>query len=68
MKVFPITIRIYAEDEQEAERARQSLGGFVDQMGQMGIPVTGSKIADGMSRWDKNAFVRSKIIDHFKNK
>lgn len=68
MKAFPITIKIYAEDEQEAERARHALGGFVDQMGQMGIPVTGSKIADGMSRWDKNIFVKSKIIDHFKNK
>lgn len=66
MKVFPITVKIYAEDEQEAERARHALGGFVDQMGQMGIMVTGSKIADGMSRWDKNVFVRSKIIDHFK--
>lgn len=67
MKVLPITINIYAENEQEAERARQSLGGFVDQMGQMGIMVTGNKIADGMSRWEKNTFVKSKIINHFKN-
>ena len=67
MKVFPITIKIYAEDEQEAERARQALGGFVDQMGQMGVMVTGNKIADGMSQWGKNAFVKSKIINHFKN-
>ena len=66
MKVFPITIKIYAEDEQEAERARQALGGFVDQMGQIGIPVTGKKIADGVSNWDKNAFVKSRIINHFK--
>ena len=67
MKVFPITIKIYAEDEQEAERARQALGGFVDQMGQMGVMVTGNKIADGMSQWGKNAFVKSKIINHFKS-
>ena len=66
MKVFPITIKIYANDEQEAEQARHALGGFIDQLGQMGIPVTGSKIADGLSRWDKNAFVKSKIINHFK--
>ena len=67
MKVFPITIKIYAEDEQEAENARHALGSFVDQLGQMGIPVTGNMIADGMARWDKNLFVKSKIIDHFKN-
>ena len=42
MKVFPITIKIYAEDEQEAEQARHALGGFVDRMGEMGIMVTGS--------------------------
>ena len=68
MKVYPITIKIYAEDEQEAERARHALGGFVDQLGQMGIMVTGNGIADGMARWDKNAFVKSRIIEHFKNK
>ena len=68
MKVFPITVKIYAEDEQEAERARHALGAFVDQMGQIGIMVTGNKIADGMSRWDKNVFVKSRIIEHFKNK
>ena len=67
MKVFPITIKIYAEDEQEAERARHALVGFVDQMEQIGVMVTGNKIAEGMSRWEKNAFVKSKIINHFKN-
>lgn len=66
MKAFPITIKIYAENEQEAEQARRALGGFVDQFGQMGIAVTGKKIADAVSRWDKNNFVRSKIIEHFK--
>lgn len=66
MQVFPITIKIYAESEQEAEEARHALGGFVDQMGRRGIPVTGSKIAEGLSRWEKNAFVRQQVINHFK--
>lgn len=65
MKVFPITIKIYAEDEQEAERARQALGGFVDQMGQMGLMVTGDKIAQAVPKWDKNMLVRSQVIKHF---
>ena len=66
MKVFPITIKIYAEDEQEAEQARQALGGFVNQMGQMGIMVTGQKIAQAVPKWDKNILVKSQIINHFK--
>ena len=66
MKVFPITIKIYAEDEQEAERARHALGGFVDQLGQMGIMVTGNKIAQAVPKWDKNILVKNQIISHFK--
>jgi hypothetical protein len=66
MKVFPITIKIYADDEQEAQRAQHALGKFVDDMGAMGVAVRGNKIADGVSRWDKNGFVKNKIIEHFK--
>ena len=66
MKVFPITIKIYAEDEQEAEQARHALGGFVNKMGEMGIMVTGSKIAQALPKWDKNPLVRSQVINHFK--
>lgn len=66
MKAFPITIKIYAEDEREAEQARQALGGFVDQMGQLGIMVTGSKIAQAVPRLDKNPFIKSQIINYFK--
>lgn len=68
MKVFPITIKIYAEDEQEAEQARHALGGFVDQLGQMGIAVTGNKISQAVPKWDKNPLVKSQIIKHFKDK
>ena len=66
MKVYPITIKIYAEDEQEAEKARHALGGFVDQLGQMGIMVTGNKIAQTVPKWDKNILVKNQIISHFK--
>ena len=66
MKVFPITIKIYAENEQEAEKARHALGSFVDQLGQMGIMVTGNKIAQAVPKWDKNILVKNQIISHFK--
>ena len=66
MQAYPITINIYAENEQEAEAARHALGGFVDALGKQGIPVTGNKIAEGVSRWDKNPFIKSQVIKHFK--
>lgn len=66
MKVFPITVNIYAEDEQEAQRAQKALGQFVNDMGHMGIPVTGRKIADAVPKWNANNLVRQQIINHFK--
>lgn len=66
MKVFPVTVNIYAEDEQEAQRAQKALGQFVNDMGHMGIPVTGRKIADAVPKWNANNLVRRQIINHFK--
>lgn len=67
MQVFPITIKIYAENEQEADAARHALGGFIDDMGQLGIAVTGNKIAEAVPQWKKNSFVKNQIIKHFKS-
>ena len=65
MNVYPITVKIYAEDEQEAQRAQQALGQFVNDMGTLGIPVTGDKIAEAVPQW-KSSFVKSQIIRFFK--
>lgn len=65
MNVYPITVKIYAEDEQEAERAQQALGQFVNDMGTLGIPVTGNKIAEAMPRWNKNVLVKNQVIQFF---
>jgi hypothetical protein len=66
MNVYPITIKIYATDEQEALRAQHALGQFVNDMGAMGIAVTGDKIAEAVPRWNKNVLVKNQIINHFK--
>lgn len=64
--VFPITVNIYAEDEQEAQMAQKALGQFVNDMGRMGIAVTGRKIAEAVPKWNQNPLVRQKVISHFK--
>ena len=65
-QVFPISINIYADSEQEAQSAQKALGQFVNDLGHLGIAVTGRKIADVVPRWDKNDFIKSRIINHFK--
>lgn len=66
MNVYPITVKIYANDEREAQLAQQALGQFVNDMGALGIAVTGNKIADAVPRWNKNILIRNQIISHFK--
>lgn len=66
MNVYPITIKIYAHDEQEAQLAQHALGQFVNDMGALGIAVTGDKIAAAVPQWNKNIIVKNQIINHFK--
>lgn len=66
MQGFEIKFNIYAEDEQEAMTARNAIISFIDAHARQGRAVTGKKIVDAVSRWDKNPFIKSKIIDFFK--
>lgn len=66
LQVFPITVKIYAADEAEAQRAQSALGQFVNDMGALGLAVTGDKLADAIPRWNKNPLVKNQIINHFK--
>lgn len=62
---FPITFKIFAESQQEAEEARMALIAFIGQHAREGRAVTGRKIAQAVARWDSNPIVRSQIIKYF---
>ena len=63
---YEIKFNIYAESAEEAEKARAAIVGFISEQAQKGRAVTGNKIVSAVSQWDKNPFVKSKIIDFFK--
>ena len=65
MKGFPITFNIYAESEQEAEEARMAIVAFIGEHAKHGRAVTGKKIAQAVSNWDKNLLVKNQIIKFF---
>ena len=65
-KVFPITVNIYAEEEQEAMLAQRSIGQFINDMGHLGIAVTGRKIAEVVPKWKNNNLIKQQIINYFK--
>ena len=67
MKGYEIKFNIYAENEQEVEKARKAIVCFIAEHAQQGRAVTGKKIADAVCHWKDNVIVRNKIINHFKN-
>ena len=66
LKGIPITFSIYANDEAEAQAARQAIVKFIADHAAQGRAVTGRKIAEALGRWDKNPIVRNHIINYFK--
>lgn len=66
MNGYEIKFNIYAEDEQEVAMAREAIVHFINAHAQHGRAVTGRKIAEAVSRWDRNPFIKSKVIEFFK--
>lgn len=65
MEGYEIKFNIYAGSEEEAMAARNAIVGFIDTMAKQGRAVSGRKIAEAVGRWDRNPFIRSKIIEFF---
>lgn len=65
IKVFPITFEVYAYDAQEVEELRSAIVDFIATNAQRKVPILAGKAAQGIRAWDKNPFVRNRIIQHF---
>lgn len=64
MKVFRITIPIYAESEDEAMMAQKALFDFVNAYREKNVAVTAKKISKAFNMLDNNVFVKTQI-DNF---
>lgn len=64
--IRPITFKIYAEDDAEAEKGRKAIIQFINIMGQNGSKVTGNKISEAVGKLFDNSFITSQIIKFFK--
>jgi hypothetical protein len=65
MNGYEIKFNIYAEDEQEVAMAREAIVYFINAHAQRGRAVTGRKIAEAVARWDRNPFIKNKVIEFF---
>jgi len=61
-----ISLKIYADSDEEAERGRKAVIQFINIIGQHGAMVSGDKIAEAVSRLSDSPFVLSQIIRFFK--
>lgn len=59
MKGFEIKFNVYAESQDEADRASTALRAFVDEQASKGVAVTATRIAEAVERWKGNYFVSS---------
>lgn len=66
LKGFPLQFNIYAENEQEVEDCRMAIIAFIGLHASQCRAVTAKKVAQALSNWDKNPFVKGRIIDYFK--
>ena len=66
LKGFPLQFNIYAENEQEVEDCRMAIIAFIGMHASQCRAVTAKKVAQALSNWDKNPFVKGRIIDYFK--
>ena len=65
IKVFPITFEVYAYDAQEVEELRKAIVDFIAFHAQRKVPILAGKAAQGIRSWDKNPFVKNRIIQFF---
>ena len=66
MKGFEIKFNIYAESQEEADKATRAIKAFISEHAKQGRAVTANKVADAISKWKDNALVRNRIINYFK--
>lgn len=65
LKGFPISFNIYAENEAEVEECRKAIIGFIGLHAVQCRAVTAKKVTQAIVSWDKNPFVKSRIIQFF---
>jgi len=65
MRLHTIEIQLYADSEEQAAQAAAALNGFVRQLLSMDRAVTAPAVTDALDRWQGNALVRNRVVNHF---
>ena len=59
MKGYEIRFNVFAESQEEADRAARAIRAFVDDKARLGIAVTANKILNAVQRWKDSYMVNT---------
>lgn len=59
MKGFEVSFKVFANTQEEANKASEVLRKFVDDNARQGIAVTANKLVEAVSKFGNNVFVNS---------
>ena len=62
MQGFPISFNVYANSQEEADKATLAIKQFITDSANMGVAITAEKILRAVSKWGHNPFV----VNYFK--
>ena len=62
MQGFEIKFNVYANDQNEADNARNAIVSFINSMDQQGYAVTGNKIVNAINRWGNNPLIKNYFV------
>jgi len=66
LRGFPVTFNVYARDEKEVEDLRLAVVGFISAHARQGRAVDAARLAHAIGSWDRNPFVKNRVIEYFK--
>ena len=65
MRLYNVTIPVYADNEEDAQRAANALAAFVSEVKTQGRAVTARGVTEAAGKWQRNAIVKNEILKYF---
>ena len=66
MKGYEVRFNVYANSQEEADKASMAFKEFITEHAKQGRAVTAMKIAEALPKWKENILVRNRIINYFR--
>lgn len=66
MNVSKIEFQIYTENDSDADILKKAICSFIEEFRKMGIAVTADKVANVLSKWDTNPFIKEQVIKYLR--